>query len=245
MVPSTRSEVFPTGEYVVVVNENVKGKTVRGVARVAVVGTDLAVNVPLGPSPSVAGRVDCRGAALAFFDPVQVARVQATIQADGTFVTPPVNPGVYSVFLNSRDCYLHRLMVGGQPLPGHRLTVGADPIADLVVETRSDAGSLHGFLRRGELAQPGVKVYLAPVPWDESRPARQFLTDSDGSFDFERLPPGQYMVYLAPDAPELFEYGNPEAVAPYRQNATVVEVAPKQRVRLDLAWPGAANGQVP
>jgi hypothetical protein len=239
----------PPGEYEVVVIGNAGAKGVRGVARFTLGNANLPVTVPLTPPPTLAGRLDCAGSAsrssLFFVEPAQGGRVPATLQPDGSFVTTPVNPGVYSVLLNSPDCYVHRLTVAGQPVPGNRLPVGAESLTGLVVEAKADAGSLHGILRRGDTAQPGVKVYLAPLPLDDSRPCREYLTDSDGSFDFVRLPPGRYMAYVAPDALELFEYGNPEAVARYQKNATFVEIAPQQRTRLDLAWPGPANGQAP
>lgn len=241
-------EGIPPGEYEVVVVGTASGRMVRGAARFTLADTPLRVTVPVGPSPTLAGRLDCTGrlapSALSFYDPLQIARVSVSLAAGGTFLSPPLNPGVYSVLLNSPDCYVHRVTVAGQPVAGNRITVGAVPVTDIRIETRADVGSLHGVLRRGEAAVSGVPVYLVPDPADETRPARQFVTDSDGSFDFDRLPPGRYVAFVAPGAPELFEYADPAAAARYRQSGAVVEVAPRQRLRLDLAWP-AANGQTP
>ena len=234
----------PPGDYEVTLMGNANGKLVRGSARFTVGNSNLNVTVPLTPSPTVSGRLDCPASprpTLTLYDPDQLARVPASLRPDGVFTTPPLTPGRYSVLQGSSNCYVHRLTVAGQSLPGNLLTVGAEPITDLLVETKSDAGSIHGILRRGEIPQPGVNVYLAPSAPNESGSYRQYLTDSDGTFDFLRVPPGRYTVFLAPNAADLFEYANPETIAPYLKTATPIEVLPHQRIRLDLTWPGPSE----
>jgi hypothetical protein len=51
---------------------------------------------------------------------------------------------------------------------------------------------------------------------------RGFQTDSDGSFDFQNVPPGDYRIFAVDDV-EL-EYANPVAMRPYRQSGKPIKV---------------------
>ncbi len=238
-----RVDGIPPGEYEVVVQGVVRGKPYRGLARISLAADDVTVRMPVHEMPTISGRVDCAGQSttkmtISLYDRDQQARVPAALRPDGTFISANITPGRYSFLLaGAANCSVDRVTVGGKAVPGNRLVVGTDPIAEIVVEAKSVVSSVHGILRRGEIAQPGVKVYLAPVPPNETGPYRVYLTDSDGSFDFRRLPAGRYTLFLAPGAPELFEYANPESIAPYLKNAPTIELDADQRIRQDLAQP--------
>lgn len=238
-----RVDGIPPGEYEVVLQGVARGKQYRGSARFSLGSEDGTVRMPVHEMPTISGRVDCAGQStskmtLSFYDPDQAARVPVALRPDGTFTSAHITPGRYSfLFAGAANCAVDRITAGGKALPGNRLVVGTDPIAEVVVEAKSVVSSVHGILRRGEAAQPGVKVYLAPVPPNESGPYRVYLTDGDGSFDFRRLPAGRYALFLAPGALELFEYANPEAVAPYLKAAPTIDLEANQRIRHDITQP--------
>jgi hypothetical protein len=224
---------LPPGEYEAVVRGTVRGKPVYGATRFTLRSEAVTVSVPVAPLPALSGRLECTSPSrpsLAFSDPDQSAYVPVVVGPGGAFTSPPLTPGRYMVTLGDESpCYVHRLTRNGRPVPGDRITVGADSITNLVVETKPDAGSLHGVVSGGT-----GKVYLAPATPAEPGPYREVLAGSDGSFDFPRLPPGRYALFVVPTAPPLFEYANREAIAPFLRQATVLDVPAGQRVRRDL-----------
>ncbi len=73
---------------------------------------------------------------------------------------------------------------------------------------------------------PGVLVILSPArETGDSAYYRGFKSDSDGSFDFENLRPGDYRLFALEDVE--FEYANPAAVKPYLTQAKALRVEPR------------------
>ncbi len=66
-------------------------------------------------------------------------------------------------------------------------------------------------------------VVLAPASGAHDQVTyRGFQTDSDGSFDFQNVPVGDYLLIAVEDT--QLEYANPIAVRPYLTNAKPVHI---------------------
>jgi hypothetical protein len=79
------------------------------------------------------------------------------------------------------------------------------------VELRDETGRIQGFVMRGEKGAEGMLVVLAPVSENASAPAAPgFQTDSDGSFDYQSVPAGDYLLFAVDESG--LEYSKREVV---------------------------------
>jgi hypothetical protein len=77
----------------------------------------------------------------------------------------------------------------------------------------------------GDTPVPGVLAVLAPLaPSKDPYEYRGFQTDSDGSFDYQYVRAGDYVLF-AVDRLD-FEYATPEAVFPYLASGKAVRIDP-------------------
>ena len=83
-------------------------------------------------------------------------------------------------------------------------------------------------------AAPGALVVLAPVKGSEAD-SRVFQTESDGSFEYKAVRPGEYVLFAMEPGSDL-EYANPAAIRPYLEAGTPIRVEPEgsYTVRLEL-----------
>lgn len=103
----------------------------------------------------------------------------------------------------------------------------------LTLEGSGGPSQLQGFVRRGETAVAGMYVYLAPVN-ETADPARYpaYKSDSDGSFHFAAVKPGDYWLYTV-DRDEL-EFRNRTAIAPYLKKAERVSFGRADKLTRDV-----------
>jgi hypothetical protein len=90
-----------------------------------------------------------------------------------------------------------------------------------------ETGRVQGFVMRGEQPADGMMVVLAPVSESVlATAARGFQTDSDGSFDYQSVPAGDYLLFAVENA--ALEYSRREAIRPYLGNAERIRVEAHQ-----------------
>lgn len=158
--------------------------------------------------------------------------------ADGRLDFPALPSGRYQLRLVSAErCYLKRLMVQGAPYEGAYLDLTGAREVNLKVVLGTDGGRLEGKVYWGERPVPGIMVLV--VPRSEGRrdePPLAFQTDSDGSFEFPAVAPGDYVLVAVEDTGEL-EYANPAVMAPLLKTGKSVRVEPRRThtIHLDLA----------
>ena len=102
-------------------------------------------------------------------------------------------------------------------------------------------GLVRGATVAGTVARHGKPVegalaLLAPGK-ESANPLdyRGFQTDSDGGFEFQGLPAGEFVLIVLEQWAD-FEYANPAAVRPYLETgrAVRVEAGQNQTIRLEL-----------
>jgi hypothetical protein len=108
--------------------------------------------------------------------------------------------------------------------------------AELELTAGLTGGEIRGEVVRDGKPVEGVLALLAPR-MESSNPLdyRGFQTDSDGSFEWTALPPGDYILIVKEDWFQL-EYANPAAVRPLLTSGRAVRVmgTESQKIRVEL-----------
>jgi len=133
------------------------------------------------------------------------------------------------------DVAISSVAVNGAAVSGNHVISlsGADTQLSVRV-VHGKLAQIEGFVTQDDHPTPGVPVFLVPddVELRESL-TRRDLTDSDGSFTMQSVPPGRYTAFAMEDGFDL-EYANPEIVKPYLTQGIPVTVAPGASLQLKL-----------
>jgi hypothetical protein len=195
---------------------------------------DLDVNLAMQPSARIVGKV-------AFKNPVAVPRsgvyVKIVNEATGHSFGEPIAPdGSFSfnylgasrfrpVLYGEGGFFISELTADGVPLRKGVVDLAGNPVVHLNILASNETGRVKGFAMNGGGPAPAVLVVLAPrAPSDNPYDYLGYQTESDGSFDYEHVPPGDYLLF-AVDRLDL-EYANPGALRPYLDSATALRVEP-------------------
>ncbi|MCC6233251.1 MAG: carboxypeptidase regulatory-like domain-containing protein [Verrucomicrobiales bacterium] len=108
---------------------------------------------------------------------------------DGTFGVRDVPPGDYDVSVQ-----------GQLPHPLVRLTVGSEPLVDLILTPTQPAARLEGWLRDGPGGAP-VAAFPMLVREILGHRSHTCTTDGEGHYAFSDLEPGTYQVLAADGTP--------------------------------------------
>jgi len=234
---------IPPGRYTVLLE--VGGKTAR---RIVDVGSgDATVDLTLKPSPLITGKVTFKNAPP---KPGATLYVGLLDETTGEAVGAPVGPGGAFRFDNtggsrfrpylygSAGMFIAKLSAEGAPFKDGVVDLTEETVAHLSILASGETGRLKGYAMTGDTPAPAVLVVLAPR--EGTAAPLGFQTESDGSFDYENVPAGDYLLF-AVDKLDL-EYANPVVTRPYLAAATAVHVPARavveQRVPLTA---GAGN----
>ena len=168
-------------------------------------------------------------------------------QADFLIVSG-VRPGRYRVRPNcSVPCYVASVTSAGTDLLHKPLVVAAGAsIPQLEVTLRDDGAQITGEVQlnsqqlphpadwfRSTYQSPGF-LYFIPTP-DSTGQFRQFWINSDGKFDVQQLPPGEYRVLaVAKVHPEL-QFATEESLRKLDSQAKLITVGPGEKLKLQLS----------
>jgi len=142
-----------------------------------------------------------------------------------------VPPGSYSVEVQPfGSFYVQSASSGSTDLLREQLAITSGARIDPIeVVLRDDGGHVSGAV---EGQGVGATVLLVPERLSPSY-IKTTETQGEGSFSFEQVRPGDYLV-LAFDRADELEYRNPEVLASYLSNAAHVTVAPGQHAKVNL-----------
>lgn len=133
---------------------------------------------------------------------------------DGTFSIRGVAPGSYELWSTAADTSLAvtHLMATGATTEGNVIKVGTAPVA--ISATLADgSATVTGFATRDGKPAAGVMILLVPKnPAAAREMYRRDQSDSDGSFQLNRVVPGEYTVVAIEDGWTL-DWARPEVIA--------------------------------
>lgn len=153
------------------------------------------------------------------------------VNPDGTFTFPSVEPGVYSVTASSSTGHalgIAHMSAKGAPLLGHILTLGGGPVQLSMVVRQSNA-SVNGMVSKNGTPAAGIFVLLVPTGAEQvGDRAMPNQSDSDGTFNFLRVPPGDYTAVAIEDGWKL-DWAKADTIKPYLKHGELVRVGPAAR----------------
>jgi len=207
-----------------------------------VAAADTDVSVTLREAPSLSGMVvpESGGSLPAQLKVVlsgETGRNPAlAIGAGGRFSIPAIPPGHYRVsFSGADEFYLKSWSAEGGRREGEMLDIPAGAAVRLNLSAAKGAGRIAGTVYRDGQPLPGALVVLSPSN-------RAVPSNSDGTYEFRGLPPGEYALFAVEDGADL-EYANAAAIRPYLGNAKKVRVGQSgsDNLRLDVEKAPAAE----
>ena len=138
------------------------------------------------------------------------------VNSDGTFTIHGVSPGNYEVWMSAPDKSLAvtHLTATGAPTEGNVVRIGTAPVA-LSATLVEGSATVTGFAARDDKPAAGVMVLMVPRnPGAEREMFRRDQSDSDGSFQLNRVVPGQYTLVAIEDGWTL-DWARPEVISHY------------------------------
>lgn len=163
-------------------------------------------------------------------------RLFARIEGNGNFHIASILPGRYEVrFLGDKHLAVTGLEAKGAATAGRLIQVGSTPFS-LTAYAAEAKASIYGIAQAGDAPAPGVFVLLVPTDPDAGRDAWvPNQSDSDGSFYFPHVPPGDYALVAIQQGWTL-DWARPGVIARYLSKGVRVTVNLASR-RIDLKEP--------
>jgi len=152
-------------------------------------------------------------------------RDTSRVEADGSFHFRSVHPGAYELVASTGEypMTVTQLAASGASVAGRLIKIGSDPVT-LTANVAETTAIVHGFARSNGKSAPGVFLLLVPSNPNAGREAwRTNQSDSDGSFDFPQVMPGQYTLLAIQDGWTL-DWSHPESIAKYLAGGLKVAV---------------------
>jgi protocatechuate 3,4-dioxygenase beta subunit len=219
------------------------GKALYASQTVAIGSQDTSVLLALAPGPTVAGKVKMldgaavpEGAYVELENEVERIHTRRAVAPDGTFEFDAMPPGSYRPLLgtSSKMVHLRGVVLDGAAAKEDMIEIVRP--AKLELTASLSGGEIRGEVYRDGKPVEGVLALLAPRK-DSVNPLdyRGFQTDSDGSFEWNALPGGEYVLIVKEDWYDL-EYANPAAVRGLMKEGRAVTVAgtEMQKIRVEL-----------
>jgi hypothetical protein len=201
------------------------------------------VEIPFVPTATVEGRLTIHGTVRRA--PMVSLRVQgsprglfASVEGDGSFRFGGVPAETYEVFVGDTEQYAITAMQGqGAKMVGGAIVIPETGKVELDLTIDTGAKDLPGrVLVEGK---PAEGVFVILVPKEQVRRGvgcRMDQTDTDGTFRWPAVAPGDYLAFTFASGNEL-DFQNPAALPeshPEAGIAVTVQDGPGQRVELKL-----------
>lgn len=231
------------GTYTIRAQAQAGAASIYGSQRVTIGNDEVSATVTLSAAPAVSGKLWLEdvsaipdGTYVALESELENIHVRRPVAKDGSFQFEAMPPGHYRPLVGSarRMISLRSVTLDGVMAKEEMVEIAANAKLELL-------GLVHGAAVSGTVARNGAAVagalaLLAPRR-ESANPLdyRGFQTDSDGSFEFEGLAAGEYVLIVLEDWGD-FEYANPAAVRPHLETGRAVrlEGGQSQKIRVEL-----------
>ena len=194
--------------------------------------SDVSAELSMSPPSSISGKV-------VFKDPNHKPRratyvrlvtesgtaIARLLDSSETFSFENVAPGRRRVQMSGADGFFAaQITAEGSTIDGPVIDVTPGATIQLNIVASDEIGNLKGFVMDGDKPAAGVLAVLAPkVDSKDPGDYHGFQTDSDGSFDYQNVRAGEYILF-AVERVDL-EYANPAAVRPYLSSGKPVQIS--------------------
>lgn len=224
------SGVLP-GHYTVSVDGR-NGDTSSGRMSIDVGQSDVDVEIAMRPAPKVSGKIifknsgqpPARQVYIRLVDEATGGVINRAMDSTGGFSFDNVRTGRQLLQLTGADgFFVTQMTAEGASVDGPAIDVTPGAAIQLSIVASGEVGVLKGFVMNGDKPVPGVLAVLAPKSDSKDRgDYRGFQTDSDGSFDYQNVRAGEYLLF-AVEKLDL-EYTNPAAVHRYFSTAIPIRI---------------------
>lgn len=185
------------------------------------------------PPPSVSGKVTFkhpemkpRGTLIALLVNEATGGSSArVIEPDGSVTWTSVGVGRYRPEISGADgFFVSQVSAEGGTLEDGVLDVMDGASIRLNLIASDETGRVKGLVVNGNKPAPGVLVILAPrMASTDPYEYRGFQTESDGSFDMQKIRAGDYILFAVEDTD--FEFANPDALRPFLSSGLAIHLA--------------------
>jgi hypothetical protein len=158
--------------------------------------------------------------------------------ADGRAEIPSFPPGQYEVTVTKGPpLAILGMTAQGGTVAGNLVNIPETGDVNLtIVADASAARDINGYVLRGDKKEGGLLVALMPAKdWKNTLAYRFDQSDSDGSFRWPAVPPGDYLMFAFEDG-EAADYADPIIVAGLAAKGQRIKITgdPKQTVTVQL-----------
>lgn len=230
----------PPGRYKLVIGDM---ESTYATSKWVEVGTeDLTVKVPFANPPEVTAKVRVvdgdpallKSAMLRIGMLSDAGNNMRPLQPDGTAHFPAQAAGRYQVSLITRQLYVRSITAQSARVADGMVELPEAGPVQLEITAAGDGARIRGRVRAGNEPVSGALVVLAPRK-ESANPddTHGYQSDSDGSFDFACVKPGEYLLFATNDWPA--DYGSAANIRSYLRDATPVKAAARGAVEVQLA----------
>jgi len=230
---------IPPGRYTLTLFNSQTGEQTS--KRIDMGADDLTVDAPFADAPALTARVRMADPKAGFpsnltfllhADGAYQTHAR-TVSADGTFTVPGLAPGQYKLLLATPGVYIQSATSENAHIADRIVDVPGTGTVKLEIVLGNDGGHISGFLcSHGKPVAP-ARVVLAPRPDSlNSAEYRSYQTETDGSFRYDAIPPGDYILFATADF--KLEFGNPTAIARFLSSGRRIHIEPNVRVDVQL-----------
>jgi hypothetical protein len=202
---------------------------------------DLTVTLPFHDPPEVTAKVrvvngDSKSLQQAMLGLVAFAGAgnnSRPLGPDGTAVFPGMAAGRYDIVLHSPGLYIKSVSARNARVADGLVDLPESGPVQLEIVAAGDGARVKGKVQSGGKPMSGVQVVLAPSQQSANPDDYHgYESDSDGTFDFRAVRPGDYTIFAIDDG--HLEYGNGAAIGKYLAAGKAVKAEPKGSVELQL-----------
>jgi Carboxypeptidase regulatory-like domain len=157
-----------------------------------------------------------------------------SLQNDGTFHFPEIQPGTYKIQVNlhAGGYYIQKVSAKNAQASGREITITDAGDATLTVTMGQGQSQLTGVVQLGAKPAAGVMVLLVPQSGQEmEEDSRMDESDSDGTFSLGGILPGEYILLTIKDGWDL-EWAKPGVLKPYLPAGQKLTIAPNQSMKI-------------
>jgi hypothetical protein len=202
---------------------------------------DVTVQLPFPDPPEVTAKVRVvkgdpnllQQAVLGLNVFAGATNIARPLRPDGTAVFPAMAAGRYQIGLYTQELYIKSVTARNARVVDGLVELPESGPVQLEIIAAGDGARVRGKVRAGAKPVSGALVVLAPGSQSASaEDYHAYDSDSDGTFDFHGIKPGDYTIFATSDG--KLEYGNRAAIEKYLTAGKVVKAEANGSVEVQI-----------